>query len=157
SVTLDFIYNTETLSIGFVTNGGNALDFFLVDKFRRPLNHIRFVDLIGDFGDDNPLPSVFEGLNFCFSTHHDTASARFAGIFYAIITIYNTSGSKFGPFDVLHQFADFDITVVYIRYGAVHDFGQIVRSQISGHTYRNSGCSIHQKIRDTRRKYGEFL
>ncbi len=142
-VTLQNINDTHPIPVGLIPNGGYPLYFLFVDQIGGLFDHVRLVDLVRDFGNNDaflPLNLFNSGLG----THHNTSTTCMESFFHAIIAINQTSCWKIRGLDVRNQFIYFYIMIVYVRYGTVNDLGKIVRWHIGGHTYGNTRSSVYQ-------------
>lgn len=105
--------DTHAVPVGLVVDIGNALDLLFVDKVGDLLDHLRLVDHIGNFGDDDALAAAGRMLDLRAGTHDHTAPAcqqRFPNPFVAV---NNSSGREIGALDVLEQFLTCYLRIVH--------------------------------------------
>ena len=120
------------------------------------LNKFFFVYTIRNFVYNDFFLSCRCSFNISFRSNNDTSFTSFKCIFYTSITINNTSRWKIRCFDVLHQFLDSNIVIIYVCVCSINNFVQVVWSHIGSHTNCNTRCSIEQKIWNTSWQNGWF-
>ncbi len=76
----------------------------------------------------------------------NAATARTVGLNDAGTAIDNALGREIRARDVFHQFIDGQIRVINQRQTAIHDFREIVRRNIGGHTNGDTGGTVHQQV-----------
>ena len=93
------------------------------------------------------------GFNFRFCTHYYTSTTCQISFTYSADTIYITTCREIRSFDISHQFLYCDFLIINICFTSINYFRKIMRRHISCHTYRNTGSTINQKIRNTGRHH----
>ena len=107
--------------------------------------------------DNNLLSSGRGNLDGGLGPYDNTSASRTIRLFYAVITIYCTSGGKIGSFDDFNQLFNIYIVIINIGTYRVHHIIQIVGSHIGSHTHCNPRSSVHQEVRNLGRQYGRFF
>ena len=148
--------DTHAVPVGLVVDIGNALDLLFVDKVGDLLDHLRLVDHIGNFGDDDALAAAGRMLDLRAGTHDHTAPAcqqRFPNPFVAV---NNSSGREIGALDVLEQLLTCYLRIVHESTAGIDHLAQIVRRHIGRHTDGDTARAVHQQQGDLRRKHRRF-
>ena len=94
SIALELNYHAHAVFVGFVAQIFDAVNFFLLDQLGNFFDHFRFVDLIGDFGDDNLELSVFDFLNFGLGARDNVSFAGKVRRGNILLIIYDTAGRE---------------------------------------------------------------
>src|SRR5690606_11404873 len=142
-VPLQNIDDAHPLPIGFVPDVGDALDLLVVDHIGGLLDHVRLVDLIGYLGDHDAFAAL-DLLKIGLGPQDHPAPAGMEGLFDPVIAVDDTTGRKIRRLDKLDQLVDFNIRVVDIGHGPVHDLGKVVRGHIGGHPHGDTGGAVDQ-------------
>src|SRR5690606_30074609 len=154
-IVLQFVNDTHTSAVGFITDFIDTRNFFLLHEFRCTGNHFSLIYLVRYFGDDNSVP-VVNFFEIHFSPNHNTSAAGVQSVTHTVVTINNTSCGKIRRYDVLHKLIYSDLTFVYIRTAGIYRFRKVVRRHIGGHTHGNTARTVDQEIRNSGRHYGRF-
>ena len=140
------INNHTCLLVGFVADGADVGDDFLIHQIRDALDEHRAVHVVGNLGNDELLASAFHFGDADFSTHtHST----FAGVkirFDPRGTEDFAARREVRSFDVFHQSFDGDVRVVNLRAHAVNYFGEIVRGHVRRHADGDAGAAVDEEI-----------
>ena len=94
--------------------------------------------------------------NFSFRTHNYTSATCQICFAYPTHTIYISASREIRCFDKFHQFLYRNFRIINICITCFNHFRKIMRRHIGSHTNSNTGCSVHQKVRDTRRHHLRF-
>ena len=97
------------------------------------------------------------GFDLCFGTHYHSTTTSFIGIAHTAYTIYIATGWEIGSFYILHQPFDINIVIVNIGNTCINNFRKVMGRHVCCHTYSNTGCSVDQQVRNTRRHHRWFL
>ena len=149
--------NACTLVVTLVVDVRNALDFLLVNQLADFLDHIGFVDHIGDFGDYDTLSAALGVLDFGLGTHNDAATACFESFLNTCVAIDDTTCGEVGCFNVLSQLLGGDVAVVDVGAASVHHLAQVVGCHIGSHTYGDTARTVHQQQGNLGGQYGGFV
>src|SRR5215472_10527342 len=101
SVTLDFDDHARVL-VGFVTNGRDVGDDFLVHQLGDALDQQRAVHVVRDLGDDNLFSATFKLFDADPSTNFHAPAPACEVIFDPFEAAHHASGGKIWSLDVLH-------------------------------------------------------
>ena len=154
-IVFKFVNDSETLSVGLVTDFVDSRNLLILHQFSSSCNHFCFVDLVRNFGyDDRVTVSDFFEIYFC--TQNDTAFSGVEGIAHSVVTVNNSAGWEIGGDDVLHELINRNFVIINIRYNRINTLGKVMRRHIRSHTHSNTRCAINQKIRDFSRHYGRL-
>ena len=91
--------------------------------------------------------------NFSLSADFDNATAGIISTGNTFLTQNAGTCREVRALDSRHQLRNFHIWVINQHNKAVNNLAQIVRRNISSHTYCDTGTAINQQGRDLRRKY----
>ena len=145
-----FHNNRNAVAVGGVAQIGNGFDDPFGGQFGDALDEGGFVDLVGDFGDVDALPSGTAGDFFDFgrSTHNRPPFARGIGVANALCADDETARGEIGRFDELHQVVHCHIVHAVVMVNQVDDglaqFAQIVGRNIGGHTDGDASGAVEQ-------------
>src|SRR6266446_3467708 len=149
---LDFHDDAHALARGFVAHVGDAVDFFVLHQVGDALDELGFVDLIGNFGDDDIFAVFADVLDGGFGAHHEAAAARFVGGFDAFAAGDVCAGRKIRARDQLHDFLESGVRFFDQQHRGFDDFPQIVWRNVGGHAHGNAAGAVDEEIGDARRK-----
>ena len=121
------------------------------------LNQARFLNLIGNFGDDDLPSATAKLLNLIAGAHpHGTAPGGigFAQSLGAFNT--NAAGRKIRPFDIFHQRINARIGCFQKMQGRRAKLVHIMRRNTGRHAHGNTRCAIGQEVRKGRRQHNRL-
>ena len=78
-VALELDHHAVAVAVALVAQIGDAVDLLVAHQFGDALDHRRLVHLIGNFGDDDRLALLADGLERDLAAHHDRAAAGVIG------------------------------------------------------------------------------
>src|SRR6266478_151241 len=124
---LDFHDDAHAFAGRFVAHVGDAVDLLVLYELGDALDELGFVDLVGNFRDDDVFAVFADFLDGGFGAHHETAAAGVVG-----------PGGKIRAGDVLHDFFESGVRPFDQQHRGVDDFAQIVRWNVGGHANRDA-------------------
>src|SRR3546814_9088692 len=92
SVTATLLDVPHAVTIRFIPDGADAIQFFVIDQFRSAFDHMGLIHLVGNFGHNNSFTVIAIWFNFRFSTHHNPATTGFKGILYTFVSVDGAAG-----------------------------------------------------------------
>ena len=94
------------------SRSADAFDTLVFDQLGDFLNQARFVDLIGNFVNDDSLAAGFSvGFHLAAGANVDFTASGTVGLFNAATPVDDGGGREIGAGDVLHQPFDADVFV----------------------------------------------
>ena len=148
-VLLDFDDDAHTRSVRFFTDVRDAFQAFILDHVRNRLDERRFIDLIGNFGNDNSRAqraARFIFLNFAFGADDDVALAGAVGFADTASAHDDAARREVGRGDIFHELLNRDFGVVDHGDGAVDDLGKVVGRNIGCHTHGDTVRTVDQEV-----------
>ncbi len=131
--------HAQAILVGLVAQLGDAFDLLLFHQFGDALDQPRFVQLIGDLGDDDRVfIGLFVGFDLGTRTHEDAAAAGLVRFDDTGATVDDARRREIRPLDVFHQAVDRDLGIIDQREAAIDHFAQVVRRNVRGHTHRDT-------------------
>ena len=139
--------DAHPLPIRFVPEVGDALDLAISHQFGDTLDEAGFVDLIGQFADDDAAAVTAHLLDVDVGLHGESSPAQGVGIAHQVepiaiviltsIAVNNATGGKIGPLDeagqVLHRHVVHLFIVVDQKDQGIDDLAQVVGRDVGGH------------------------
>ncbi len=158
-VALHFDYDAHAVFVGLVAQRADAFDTLVFDQLGDFLNQARFVDLIGNFVNDDSLAAGFSvGFHLAAGANVDFTASGTVGLFNAATPVDDGGGREIGAGDVLHQPFDADVFVFDIGQAAVDHLGEVMRRNISGHTDGDARRAVNQQVGNFgRQDFGNLL
>ena len=106
--------------------------------------------------------SILHWLDIGYRTHTDLSTSCTVSLFDSSCSKDRCSRREIRSFDDLHDFFDRGLIFIFNLvindfHNCTDDFSQVVRRNIGCHTYRDTGGSVYQKVRESCRKYGRFF
>ena len=145
-IPFQFKDNPHTVPVGFIPDIGNPVNPFVFDQVGNSLNNTGFVDHVGNFGDDNRLPSFCVFLNIRFCTQGQFAAASRICAADSASAHDNTAGREVRAFNIVHQLVQTDVRVVDNRVNCVTDLAQVMGRDIGRHTNCDTGRTVDQQV-----------
>ncbi len=155
-VTLQFDYHAQAVTIGFVTQIGDALDLLLAHQITDPRDHGGLVHLVGNFGDDDRFAVLADRVDLDLPAHHDRAAAEMIGRANALTSEDDAAGRKIRTGNDAHEVIDAERRIVDQRHAGVDDFAEIVRGNVGRHADRDAAGAVDQQVRELRRQHRRF-
>ena len=156
-IAADINDNPHPITIGFITQGDNAVDFLFMDQIGNPFHHLGFVDHVRNFGNNDPFAPGLFSLNVDFTTQHNRSAAVFVCVANTGLAHNNATGWKIGSRQCLHQVGGGGIRMIHQHMQGRNRFRQIMRRNIGGHPNRNPGRTVDQQIREARWQNNRFF
>ena len=154
SITLQLNNNLHAIfKAGEVINLGNAFDYAVLSQVSNILNQVSFVNLIGDFGNNDMVLALVGRHNFSLGADFYYAAAGVISAGNTFLAQNAGTSREVRAFDSRHQLRNFHIRVINQHNKAVNNLAQIVRRNVSSHTYCDTGTAVNQQSRDLGRKY----
>ena len=140
---------------------GNTVDFLILNKVCNFFNDTGTVNKVRKFFHNDSVLSVCHGLNFANGAHLYLSSSGAVCLFHIPFSENRGSCRKIRSLNNGEKLVNFRLSS---RNAVLNDFiytgnhfSKIMRRNIGRHPYRNSGCSVYEKIRKTRRKHGRLI
>ena len=150
SIALQLNNDTYAVTVGFVTQIRNTFDALIAHRLRDLLHQARFVDLIGDFGNDD---SALVILLRHAPAHDHRAAPGVVGRVNTRPAHNQPTGREIGTRHDLHQGLDGHLRVVDQCQGRRHDLAQIVGRHVGGHADGDAAGAVDQQIGKTCRQH----
>ena len=158
SITLQLNNNLHAVfKAGEVINLGNAFDYAVLSQVSNILYQVSFVDLVGDFGNNDMVLTLVGRHNFSLGANFYYAAAGVISAGNAFLAQNAGTGWEVRAFDSRHQLRNFYIRVINQHNKAVNNLTQIVRRNVGCHTYCDTGTAVNQQSRNLGRKYAGLL
>ena len=149
--------DAKTVAVGFVAQVGNAFDLLLAHQFGDALDHGRLVHLVGNFGDDDRLAILADGVDRHLAAHHDRAAAEVIGGADALVAEDDAAGRKIRTRNDLDEVVDPERGVVDQRDAGVDHLAEIVRRDVGGHADRDAAGAVDEQVGEFRRQDHRLL
>ncbi len=156
-VALHLDHDAHAIAVAFVADVGDAFDFLVLDQLGDVLDQARFVDLIGQLGDDDVLPFLAALLDGGFGAHLERSAAVGIGLLDSFAAVDVAAGGKVRTGDELHHFFQVGVRLFDQQDRGFHNFFQIVRRDVRRHADRNAGRAVDEKIGNARWENDRFL
>src|SRR5262249_55369789 len=104
--------DAHSLTVAFIANVGDALEFLLLDQIRHLFDQRGLVHLIGNFADDDRLALLANLFGMHASPHDNRPAARMSRGLDAGAAQDNAAGGKIGTGNDVSQFVDRDFRVL---------------------------------------------
>ena len=143
---LQFVNNTQAVTVAFVANFRDAFNAFFVDQGRRVFNQARFVDLIRNLRDNDVLTVFGHALNGGLGADFQGAAPAGVGIHNAL-PAQNIAAS--GEIWSLHDLQDFrqpGFRMADQQNCRLDDLRQVVRRNIGRHAHCDAGGAVDQQV-----------
>ena len=144
----------HSVPAGFVAHVGDAFDPLLLDETGDGLAEHRFVDSVGDLGDDD---AVFVFLDRRPRPDLDAALSGEIGLLYTVRSVYDGGCGEIRALQVFHELIHAAVGVVHAVNDRVDRLAEVVRGYVCRHTDGNADGSVHKQIRKSRRKHRRLL
>ena len=148
-IAFHFNHDAHTVFVRLVTQRADAFNAFVFYQLGDFLNQARFVYLIRNFVNDDGFTTRF-GIRFdfraCANVHFATTGT--VGFFDTTTTVDDRGSREVRTRNMFHQPFNADVFIVNICQTAVDHFSQVVRRNVGRHTYRDTGRTVHQQVRN---------
>ena len=138
--------NAHAIAIGFVAHVGDVVDDFVIHQLGDALDQCGFVDLIGNLGHDDPLPSLRQVLDCRLGAYGEAAAAIGIGLLDSAAAIDEAASGEIRAFDDLEKLFERGLRILHQSDRRIHDLSQVVRRNVGRHADGDSVRSIDQKI-----------
>ena len=150
--------NADTFTVGFITDIRDTIDLFQFYQLGNLDDQIGLVDHVRQLSSNDLTLAVWKCLNIGHCTDSDLTTTGTIGFFTASGTQDQSSGRKIGSFyngkNLINRcISVFFHTIINNFYDSLYHFTEIVRRNISSHTYGNTGSTVDQQIRITTGQY----
>ena len=88
---------THAVAIGFVAHVGDAFDLFGLHQIGNALDQARFIDLVGNFRDDDVFAVLAHLLDGSLARMNEAAAPALVGLLDAIAPGDVSAGGQIGP------------------------------------------------------------
>src|SRR5262249_39564934 len=146
-VALELDDDAITLAVGFVAQGGDAVDFFIPPQLANSLDHRRLVHLVGNLADDDRLALAAQSFDFHLAAHDDRATAESVRGADTRMTENDAASRKVGTWNDADQFLDTQPRILDERDAGIDHLAEVVRRNVRRHSNRDAACAVYQKVR----------
>ena len=150
-------HDLHAFARGMVLNIGNAVDALVLDEVCHRLHETRLIDHVGNLGDLDLAPAVWQVNDLRLGAHLDLAAAGGIGRADAAAPHDNAAGREVRPLDELTDLVHLGFRVVDDIADAVDDLGQVMRRDVGRHTDCNTRRTVDQQIREAGREHDRLL
>src|SRR6266478_1957199 len=147
---LDFDHDAHAFARGLVAHIADAVDFLRLHELGNALNELGFIDLVGNFGDDDVFAVLADFFDGGFGAHHKAATPVFVGGFDAFASGDVRAGGKIRARDQLHDFFQGGVGLFDEQHGGFDNFAEIVRRDVGSHAHGDAAGAIDEQIGDPR-------
>ena len=138
-IALQLNHQSHTVTIGFVTNIGNAFKFFIVNKFDNFFNQPYLIYLVWQLCNNNGFPAVFLGnLHKGSCPDNNFSSTGRICQTNSLVTIYNTSSREIRSDNIFHEIGHFQFRICNQGYHAVNNLSEVLGRDVGGHSNCNT-------------------
>src|SRR5208337_741544 len=155
-IALELYHNAITIAVRLVAHVRNALDPLLADEFGDALLEYRFVNLIGDFCNDQGIAVFADSLYVNLATNRDGSAALQIGGADARTPHDDTARGKIRPRHMLHELLGHDAGILQECQTGVDDFAEIVGGDVRRHADGNAASSVDEQVGKAGGKDGWF-
>ncbi len=143
--------DAHAVLVGLVAQLGDALDLLFLDQLGNTLDEARLVYLVRQLGDDDAgLAAAFVVLEVRTGTDKHTPTPGTVGFTDACGAVDDARRGKIRPRNPLEQGFLTQLGIVDQSHAGIEHFGDIVRRNIGGHTHRDTGRTVDQKVGNAR-------
>ena len=142
---------------GFVADIGKNRDLLGLDQFGDLFDQLGFLNLIGNFGNDNLPSAPAKVLNFPTTTQPEGAAARAVGIGDILWRLDDhATGGEIRAGDVVQQRLVAGVGRLDQVNTGVTQLGNVMRRNVRGHAHGDARRAIGQQIRKLRGQHHRF-
>ena len=128
---LQFEHDAHAVAIALVADFGNAFDLLFVDQAGGVLDQAGFVDLVGEFGDDDGFAVLAHLFGRGFGADLEGAAAVREVIVDAFAAEDEAAGGEIGTLHHLHHLGELDGRVLHQRDAGLTISREIVRRDLA--------------------------
>src|SRR5271170_3306076 len=143
-IALHFDDDAHAVAVAFIANVGDAFDLFILNEAGYIFDQVRFVDLIGEFGDDDVLAILAALFDGDFGAHLEGAAADPVGLLNAFAAVNVAGRGEIRARDELHDFFQIGFGFFNQDDGGFDDFFQVVRRNVGGHADGDAGGAVDE-------------
>jgi len=151
-VALQLDDDPHALAVGFVADVGNAFQTLFAHHFGDAFDQGLFVDLIGQFGDDDGFAILADLFHRGAAAHDDRTATVAQRIARGGAAHDLAAGGEVGTGHDVQQGVVRHVGVVQQRQGRIDDLAQIVRRDIGRHADGDAARAVDQQVRDPARQ-----
>ena len=133
--------DAHALTVGFVVDIRYAVDFAFAGESANRFDEFGFVHAIRNFGYNDAFVSGVGNFDVGFRADNDACATGFKGIFDAGAAANDAARGEIRTFDVVHQFAHFDVLIVDIGGDGIDRFLVDVFQHLEGY-FRHAGFGV---------------
>ncbi|OQA55817.1 MAG: hypothetical protein BWY42_01326 [Candidatus Omnitrophica bacterium ADurb.Bin277] len=133
-----FDHHTHTIAIGLVAKIRNPVDPLILHEPDYRFNQVRFVNLVGDFRNDNGVFFVPPRFDRRLCAHDNRASPGFVSLLDPVSPHDESTRRKIRARHYFEKFFVCDVRVINQRDARVDHFGHVVRWNVGRHSHGNS-------------------
>ena len=158
----EFYTDTHALTVGLITQIGNAVDLLILNELRDLRDQTCLVNEERKLGDNNAVLAVRHRFNVCYGTDPDLAASGAVCLIDASGAEDRAAGREIGSLYDLQDLVDRGLTafiyaVVDDKRYCVDDLADVVRRDVCRHTDRDTGGTVDKEVRNSRRENRGFL
>ena len=139
-------------AVGFIADVADAVEPLAFHLVGHVLDEHALVDLVGDFGDDDPRPVLAELFELRAGTDDDPAVAGGVRRADAAAAHDDAAGGEIGAVQVLHQVGQVGFGVVQDLHRSGDGLPQVVGRDVRGHAYGDTRGAVDQQVWEAGRK-----
>ena len=155
-IAFQFNHNAQTFLGRFITDFRNTLYLFILGQFGDFDNHLRLVNLVRDFIDNNRLV-IMEFFNMRFRANNYRTAARSVRLVRAGAPHDNRTRRKVRPRDNSEQFIIRNFPIIQYCQNSITNFAKVICRHICRHTNRNTRTAVYQEIWKLGWQYNRLL
>ncbi len=146
-VAFEFDVHTHTLAVGFVAYFRDAVDFLVTRHFGDLFDQFRFIDLVGQFGDDDAHATAFGLFEVRARAYDDAPAPVGVGVADTFAPLDDAPGGEVGSaYDTREVFGG-GIRIIDQIDDAVADLDKIMRRYIGCHADGDAGRAVQEQVR----------
>ena len=135
AATLQFDDDTHAVAVGFVADIRDIFNDFVVHQLRHAFDELGLVHLVRNFSNYDGLAIFGEIFNRRFGAHHEAAASGSVGFKNSTLAVNDAGCGEIGPLYEFQNLGELGGGVVDQRNRGIHDFGQIMRRDVSRHAH----------------------
>ena len=140
------------VTVGLITDIGDAFDLLLLNEFGDTLDETSLVDHVGQIVNDDTRTAVAHDFDICMGTDYDTALTCSVCIGDTAASEDHTACREVRSFYHGHKIVNGRFRIIQEHNDTVDDLAHVVRRNVGRHTYGDTDGTVYQKVRETRRK-----
>ena len=145
-IALELDDDAHAVAVRFVPEVGNAFDLFVAGQQGNFLQEGALIDLVGDFGGDQRIPTRSDFFFVDPGTHDYPAATGMVGLAHLRVAINDASRREVRSRHELDQLINLDRGIVDVGHRSIDDLGQIVRRNLGGHPDGDTIGAVDQQV-----------